>query len=1151
MRHVGDRWVVSATDIAAAAHCEFALLRRLDTALGRLPGPQVAEDPLLARLSQLGTVHEERETERLRAERGLDGVLAIGRPAHTHAALTAAAQQTARALHEGVPVVTQACLYDGDVVGFADFLVRSPEWTPQQPVYEVVDTKLARHARAEALLQLGTYAGLLRSAGICPDREVRLVLGDRTRPGYATQEVELVAAQARSRLLAAVAERLAATAPVGWEEVMACGRCETCQAEVESTRDLLLVARLRLSQRVLLREQGIHTIDELAHSTGPVAGIPESTLATLRAQAALQLEGEAAGEVVAEVFDPGQLARLPQPDPGDVFFDFEGDPLWTDGTEDQGLEYLFGAMTTDGQFRPFWAHDRGEERQALIDFVDWVHERRAEHPGMHVYHYADYERAALLRLAARHGVYEEEVDALLRANVLVDLYAVVRAGVRVSTRSYSIKKLEPLYMGADLRESTVADGAASIVEYHRYATAVALGDSTQAAEILEQIRDYNEYDCRSTLRLRDWLWDRRDPAATTDDAEVEVREVSEKTAERLALAARLMDGLPDALDRTPEQRAIALVAAAVNYFSREAKPFWHKHFDRLNSPIGDWEDSPEVLRLTQAEVVTDWAKPTARARTLARALRVITTPVGGQLPPAKMWPVYAMPAPAVTESPGLGGYGWLNKAAEVTVVEEFEDGRIVVDLVEALPQKADGHAQLPLAAVIADQDYSDPLAASLTALAQRVEAEGLPQDHPGVQLLLRAAPRFTTGGLAPVTGTTADAITDAVRRLDRSVLAVQGPPGTGKTFVAATVIERLVAEGWRIGVVAQSHAVVENVLETAIGRGIPADRVVKKIDPGAADGGADRSWTVVTDKKQIPGLLPSGGALVGGTAWDFVGDTFGEKFFDLLIVDEAGQFSLAHTLAASRAAQRLLLLGDPRQLPQVTQARHPEPIDSSALGWVMGDEPVLPADRGYFLAESWRMHPAVCAAVSELSYAGQLHSRADVTAARSLEGTTAGIRLELVEHEGRDLASPEEADRIVTVIQDLLGRDWTADAGAASRPLAQTDVLVVAPYNAQVDLVRSRLRAAGLGAVQVGTVDKFQGREAAVAIVSMTASSLAELPRGADFLLSRNRLNVAISRAKWQAIIVRSAGLTDVVPRTPEEVVQLGAFLRLCAQAVA
>ncbi|HEX9227620.1 MAG TPA: DEAD/DEAH box helicase, partial [Arthrobacter sp.] len=420
--------------------------------------------------------------------------------------------------------------------------------------------------------------------------------------------------------------------------------------------------------------------------------------------------------------------------------------------------------------------------------------------------------------------------------------------------------------------------------------------------------------------------------------------------------------------------------------------------------------------------------------------------------------------------------------------------------------------------------------------------------HPALDLVRRVPPRLAAGARLPAPGEGPDrfidAITEAVGALDHSYVAVQGPPGTGKTHVGSHVIARLVARGWKVGVVGQSHAVVENLLTTAVAKaGVDPARVAKEVKHTEPLPWEQRS------AKDVANLLGSpGGALVGGTAWTMTGSNVPAGSLDLLVIDEAGQFSLANTLAVAQASSRLLLLGDPQQLPQVSQGAHPEPVDESALGWVSAGHATLPPDLGYFLADSWRMTSELCRAVSELSYEGRLHS-APAADLRRLDGVPAGIETVMVEHRGNITSSPEEAAEVVRQVRRHLGLTWHAEQG--TRPLDAADILVVAAYNAQVNVIRDALDAAGLAGVRVGTVDKFQGQEAAVVIVSMACSAVAEAPRGMEFLLSRNRINVAVSRGQWRAVIIRAPELTNYLPAHPEGLEQLGGFIGLCQRSVA
>jgi len=1154
---VGERWhnrpvfllddqiVYSASDLSAAASCEFALLRQLDARTGLIAAEAAEADPMLERTSSLGDSHEREQLQKFIDHHG-DGVVVMPRPEHSRAGLTAATLATVEAARSGAPVIYQGTFFDGRFLGFCDFLVREGD------TYAVYDSKLSRHAKVSALLQLAAYADALERNAIAASDQVHLLLGDGSTSSHDIGDIAPVFAARRAELERVLDEHRAEGKPTQWldDRYLRCGRCDTCSVEVESHRDLLLVAGVRGNQREQLIVSGITTIDELAASTGPIEGIRRETLDKLRAQAAVQLRQELSGDAEFEVYEPSALGGLPIPDDGDIFFDFEGDPLWAeDGSTDWGLEYLFGVVegpADDYVFKPFWAHDREGERQALLDFLDYVTARREAHPGMHIYHYAAYEKSALLRLAARHGVGEQTVDTLLSENVLVDLYPIVRACLRIGQRSYSIKKLEPLYMGEHGRDGDVTNAAASVVAYADYCELRDGGQADQARELLQGISDYNEYDCESTLRLRDWLAERaaehgvelREP---TGQIKIPLEELTESE-----IALREFAGHKAGSARTPDQQAAALLAAAVGYHNRERKPYWWAHFDRLVTPIEDLVDIRDVMVVEQSEIEADWHKSTARQKKFRRHIQLTGSfGTGTSLSPGSdLFALYATPSPdaVASENPTQRG----TSSVKVTAVVKSE-GLDVVTVEELL--SGDEYIDSPVALAPGRPIPTGRMEKSIAAAASDA-SESLPElPHiAAVDILRRSTPRTLSGSPLPPVGTDnnyADAITAALLDLDDSYVAVQGPPGTGKTYTGARVVKTLIEQHhWRIGVVAQSHSVVENMLGGILKAGVDPALVAKK---GSRSKTAE--WQDIASE-EYAGFIAEAegvGCVIGGTAWDFANtDRVPAGSLDLLVVDEAGQFALANTIAVAISARNLLLLGDPQQLPQVSQGTHPEPVDESALGWLAEGHGALPPELGYFLEKTWRMHPDLCAPVSALSYEGKLRSQETVSAARKLDGLAAGVHTVFVDHRGNSTYSPEESQEIVRQIQGLLGTPWTDPSEfEGTRPLEQSDILVVAAYNAQVGTVERDLTEAGLTEVEVGTVDKFQGREAAVAIVSMAASAVEDVPRGMSFLLSRNRLNVAVSRGKWCAIIVRSHALTQYMPSTPAGLVELGAFMRL------
>jgi uncharacterized protein len=754
---------------------------------------------------------------------------------------------------------------------------------------------------------------------------------------------------------------------------------------------------------------------------------------------------------------------------------------------------------------------------------------------------------------------EQAVDDLLRNNVLVDLYPVVRQGLRIGSRSYSLKKLEPLYMGANERQG-VDNAADSIAEYARARTLTAAGETDAAAQILDDIARYNAYDCRSTLRLRDWLLARAAdnpvtsvPASTEIDLAPIVRDPDPVYLELEALLANV-----PRLKRTADQTALALASAAIDYHRREQKSFWWDHFNRLASPVEDWADTRDVLVIDSATVEVGWHRQ-GRQVLERRLLRVSGTLAPGSSLKVGAQPflVYGLPYPPITGSRTPGARTAHDKATVVEVV-----GESVYLIEELLERGAPTHDLVPIALTPGTPPNPGTQVEAISEWGRSVL-----NAHPGnlpnaaFDILRRRPPRSRLAhvagaaaasgsasmcpGLAPVIdGDVQSAIRDSLLGLADSYLAVQGPPGTGKTYVGSRVIADLVVNhGWKIGVVAQSHAAVENMLHAVITsgleRGLDPLRVGKKARSG--DERKPVPWTPLDTKSFAAFTHQHGGFVIGGTAWDFSNaNRLPRASLDLLVIDEAGQYSLASTIAAAASARRLLLLGDPQQLPQVSQGTHPEPVDESALGWLSAGHRVLPDEFGYFLATSWRMHPQVCAPVSALSYDGQLGSHASD---RSLGGVVPGLHAVPVTHVGNSTSSAQEAAAVVEIVRGVLGRPWTS-AGVTA-PLAADNVIIVAPYNAQVELLREHLRAAGFDHVPVGTVDKFQGREAMVAIVSLAASSAEEVPRGLEFLLLANRLNVAISRAQWAAFLVYSPAITHSLPTSVDGLTQLSAFITL------
>ncbi len=1162
MYRIGQRLVVSASDLVGYLCCEHLSVLALAAADGVRPGP-CGVDPELAVLARRGLEHEAAYLARLREEgRQVVSIDASG-PAGEEE-LAAMAEATLGGLASGVEVVYQATFYDPSGTGpawrgHADFLKRV-----QRPSrfgdfsYEPEDTKLARHVKPAAILQLCQYAEqLAQLQGVSPEK-LHVVLGGQQRRTFAATDFAAYYRAAKDRFLASL-ESPAPSYPYPVEHCAICSWRPTCEARREADDQLWLVVSLSQAQAARLADgAGITTMAALAaHDGSPVPGVRAATLERLSRQARLQVARREAPddpppyELLAPDGPGRGLAALPAPCPGDLFFDIEGDPFVGEG----GVEYLLGVgAMEDGEFvhRSFWGHDRAGEKAAFEAFIDFVSERRRQYPRLHIYHYAPYERTALGKLMGRHASREEEVDALLREEVLVDLYRVTHQGLCLGIPSYSLKKLEPLYMGP--RTGEITDASSSIVEYERWL-------DTGDGQILDALGDYNRVDCDSTRRLRDWLEERRAelgpgvprpdwresppgeaagggvgiPAGNSGAARGSLPEDLTEVAEVAELAASLTAGTegPPTAGTGSAQAARWLLAQLLDWHRREDKPEWWKYFERVRD-YGDqelWADTEAIAGLEYEGVEREEKRSLVHRYRFDSAQEHKVAVDQAVLDPAsereRLLTGTKVPAPGkLVDLDVTRGLLWLKRSAH-----------------SAAPH--------PRALIPAGPPPTGAQREALRRLARSVLRHGIRGDGPyrAVRdLLVREAPRLTGWKSGQPLRQPGDDGPAAVVRLalalDGGSLAIQGPPGSGKTHSAAQVVVALVASGRRVGITASSHSVISNLVERVMAcareEGVKL-RALQKADDGRRCADPELEWT--GSNQAVEAAVASGEVdVVAGTAWLFARPGM-DQALDVLVVDEAGQISLANAAAAGTSAANLVLVGDPRQLAQPSRGTHPPGVGVSALDHLLAGAATIPPDRGLFLDVTRRLHPDICAFVSEVVYDGRLHTlaqcRRQVVADGPLLGGS-GLRWVPVLHTGNRTSSAEEAAAVGERYDALLGRSWTDQEGKVAR-LGPTDILVVAPYNAQVARLAERLPAAA----RVGTVDKFQGQQAAVVLVSLTASSAEDVPRGMEFLYSTNRLNVAVSRAQALAVVVGSPRLLAVHCRSVEQLRLANGLCRL------
>jgi predicted RecB family nuclease len=1140
--HIRDgRRTCSPTDLANVLACRHKAFLDLAAAKGEVRVPEWV-DPLADRLRQRGEAHERRYVEALRvagrAVTDLSGAKEGGRPE----ALAA----TRDAMCRGADIIVQAALGDETWFGYADVLARVDEPSTLGPwSYEVHDTKLARETRGGAILQLCVYTELVGTAqGRTP--EVFRVITPAGPEVFRTAEFSAYYRTVKARLLrlldntsayAAALEAVPSPAP----HCEVCRWWPRCNADRRRVDHLSFVANLGRTQERELDRHGLTTLRALAQMPVPVPFKPrrgaKATYESLREQARVQFVQREAGQPTFDVLppDPGfGLGALPEPRPGDLFLDLESARFARDG----GREYLFGLgrLGAGGawEYRAWWAFDDTEEGGAFEAVMDAIGAARARDPGVHVYHFAPYEPSAFKRLMGRHATRVVELDELLRGERFVDLLAVVRRAVRAGVESYSIKQLEPFYGFRREVELAHAGDQRRIVE-----DALESADPPAVTpDVREAVEGYNEDDCRSTLELRNWLERLRDraiasgaavarPALGASDASDHVKE---RQAQVDALRARLL--ARRALATAGDAEALRVLAYLIDWHQREDKVSWWEYF-RLR-------DLPEEDLLEEGMAVTG-------LQFVERLGLAISAKTGK--PTKSVVDRYRYPMQEFEIRAGAELH--LRTGGKFGDVEAADRTLRTIDVKKG-PFQAETH---PLSAFVSDHVSSEVLSAAICRIGDEVGErgfEGSPRSRAAIDLLLRHQPRVAGRDLAATPRREGESVTDFATRivgdLDETVLPIQGPPGSGKTYVGARMIAALVRQGRRVGVTATSHKVIQNLLE-AVATAAAAENVPAALGHkvGAIDPAAGPVMAFTDNVTPLTALQAGDIQVLGGTAYLWARAEYANAV-DVLFVDEAGQMSLANVVAVSHAAPRLVLLGDPRQLEQPQKGSHPDGVGVSALDHILGGQATMPAERGLFLPITWRLAPPLCRATSELFYEGKLSSAVGVDQVR-LSGTGrfegAGVWVVDVPHEGNRNASDEEVDEVVRLIDEIRGpaAEWIDSRGQA-HPIVDADILVVAPYNAQVNRVDDRLRRAGR-AIRVGTVDRFQGQQAPVVIYTMTTSGPEEAPRGLEFLFSANRLNVAISRAQAAAIIVASPKLFEPDCQTPRQMRLANALCRL------
>lgn len=1131
------------------------------------------EDAMLGLLAAKGNEYEAKFLAQLKEKYGADKVAIIN--SETPRNRKAEAEATLAAMQAGYPVIFQAYLKREQFAGSADFLIKKPGQSNfGDYYYEVWDTKLAKSNRPYFIMQLCCYSWMLEGIqGTLPD-EAMVVQGDLRENRFRLASFFSYFERLKSTFLA---NQLAFKAD--WDEMpdpafaKDFGRWGTFAKQwLEQQDSLSLVANIRKSQIKKLQDGGIKTLTALAQSDQvSIKVIPKVTFDKLKAQAHIQLDSRGKDRPEFKVInteDGKGLSLLPPASTLDVFFDIEGHPLI-----DGGLEYLWGVSYKDTQaaqgkqyaFKDWWAHTAEQEKAAFEGFVDWAYARWQADSNMHIYHYASYEVTKMSKLSGRYETRVKEVAELLANNVMVDLYRIVQAGLLVGEPKYSIKNIEHLYR--DKRTTDVATGGDSVVAYEAWREQGGVERwcsepngyqswQQQPAQFdwnlwpeLKAIRDYNIDDCESTLELVDWLRKQQQNAGIVylpKQAETEKqKELTERQLQNAERKQEILDRQNALVQRFQENEALQLNPSAklaielMGFHNRERKPKIFEYFRRLE------KDDDELLAddtcLHHITIVSSEQSPKGLL-------------IKGEFDASQ--PLRTDKFARAT----IRGTEFTVKAA----ISFLTDGDKKTGHVEFVVPEMENQA-LPMGAItlFAEEGIirTDKLEERLCEVVESIfdgKAIGVVSS-----ILEKTAPNFSEGQTyLPITRARypenkayLSAMVDAISALDDTCLCIQGPPGAGKTSTAKDIIAELVKQGKRIGIMSNSHAAILNLLDEVYQVSKNQDLKVVKIG-GVGDnqeqfreeypedmypGYYYRTSMKFTKKEPYDSF-----SVVGATVYAFATDIAFENPLDYLFVDEASQVALANLVAVADAAKNIVLMGDQMQLEQPTQGSHPENTGASALEYLLDGHSVIPKDKGIFLERTYRMHPDVCSPLSEVVYEGKLTAaegnekqRIEIINPRRITKSQ-GILVVNVKHDGNQQSSEEEAQVVAELVKELKTGFFHSKTGESSQ-ITDQDILIVSPYNMQVNLLKDRIP---LGCA-IGTIDKFQGQQAPVVIISMAVSDVEESPRGLEFIFNINRLNVAVSRAKALAIIVVNEGLEKCDTTNIKQIENLNFFCRL------
>jgi uncharacterized protein len=1002
-------------------------------------------------------------------------------------------QKTSEALAKRDPIIFQAALEYGHWSGIADFLI----W--EKTGYTIVDTKLKKNPSPEYISQIIIYASILENLNI-PLTGLGRIISPSTEQSdeFNTFEFKISEFSQYVKLRKeAIEDYISNNQPSYPAPCSYCdlcnfsGFCKTQWRENLSIFELPYATKL---QEKRLREVGANSLEKLTKLEKKPEKMAPHTFEKLKARASLRLPRLKGGTPEFKYLGPEIItfenAILPKPNNKDIYFDIEGDPLI-----DSGLEYLFGVLNGPDEtalFEDIWAHNPEGEKKATQKVIRKLHEHCVSFPNAHIYHYNAYEINALRKLSQKYSILEDELDALLRADKFVDLYPIVQQAIITSEPGVSLKDLEIFFLKGS-RAQEITNAASSVVMYEKW---------LELAEprILDEIKLYNEQDCRSLPLLQMWLIN-----------EVYPQNISFKEPKRLG-------DISSEVNEPNLDQEIETYLALQNYFKRDQKPYWWSYFDSYQADIEDLVlDSSILAGLSENHEEDESFSFTfpEQEHKFSKGNNVTII-----IPPSFH---NKMHAAKIEQLDNEEKYLTLRTNAPISGVKMFHlkgtpppPTKQIENLIKTISLSAKDKKQHKTSFNLLEKVQED--------LAENNWVEHI-IDHPLINK-------------------------------NNSVIYVQGPPGSGKTYQGGRFLGNFntLPDNSLAIVTSQSHKAIEKLLLEAYRQRQTENMIFIKYGGSAIL--EEKNIQHLNDYNSLALAIREAKAsftpLILGITIYGIAKLANEYFScddclaDYLLIDEAGQYSTAAAFAASGVSKHTILLGDQNQLPNVSPGSHPLGTGNSIMQYTLGSDSIVPASNGLFLPTTRRLHPNICKYISDKFYKSKLVShetcsdRKLVSISDDTKQDLSGIYLRKIQHEGCTQSSNEEVEEIQKLI-DTLKEHYALKIGETTRNIEDEDFIIIAPYNAQVKLLQSKLN----DAIKVGTVDRFQGQEAPFAIYSMAASTAEDAPKGINFLLDKNRLNVAISRAQICSIVVCSKYLFNTKCNTIEQMKLLDIFASL------